>query len=72
MIAYKYRSRLVINRFSTRISGRAPHILTEVFRGLPQSLQDNAGIVLCLKHESFKEETLYSSSYIDPSIIQPN
>jgi hypothetical protein len=45
MNAYKYRSRIVFNRFSIRISARATHILTEVFRGLPQSLQDNAGIV---------------------------
>jgi hypothetical protein len=46
-------SGLVFGNWSVRISTGTPTILTDVFRGFPQSLQANSGWVLLLGYDRF-------------------
>jgi hypothetical protein len=46
-------SRLLIGKYSVRISAGIPVILTEALRGFPQSLQVKVGIVLRLGHDRY-------------------
>jgi hypothetical protein len=52
-LVYRCHSSLVFGTFSVRISAGIPDIMTEVYLGIPQSVQANTGTVPRFGHDRF-------------------